>query len=146
MIDNVVIKVLSKEHGKKVIEYFKSNGIDTKGMQGNHHEKISRHCHYGLINGVFSNYTIESVLAKGAKFIELPEEEQEVTHETPEYYKKNGIEAIDVIEAYGLGFNLGNVIKYVLRHENKEDALKDLKKAMYYLEREIKTYESKINN
>ena len=31
----------------------------------------------------------------------------------PGYYKHGGIEAIDVIEAWDLGFNLGNTIKYV---------------------------------
>jgi hypothetical protein len=38
-------------------------------------------------------------------------------------------EAIDVIEDFKLNFNLGNVIKYVLRSRKKEDYLKDLKKA-----------------
>ena len=46
-------------------------------------------------------------------------------------------EAIDVIEAFGLGFSLGNVVKYVLRAGKKEDRLKDLEKAMEYLKFEI---------
>ena len=56
-----------------------------------------------------------------------------------EYYESNGLSAIDVIEAYDLDFNLGNVIKYVLRagrkpHESKQEALA---KALDYLERAV---------
>lgn len=56
----------------------------------------------------------------------------------PAHYSAGGIEAIDVIEAFGLGFHLGNVVKYVLRAGRKSaDALEDLRKAQWYLEREI---------
>jgi len=47
------------------------------------------------------------------------------------------VEVIDVIEAFALGFNLGNAVKYVLRADLKEDALTDLRKARWYLDREI---------
>lgn len=46
-------------------------------------------------------------------------------------------EAIKVIEAWGLGFNLGNVIKYIARAERKGTPLDDLRKARWYLDREI---------
>lgn len=55
----------------------------------------------------------------------------------PAHYQGNGLEVIDVIEAFGLGFRLGNVVKYVLRAEKKDATLEDLKKARWYLEREI---------
>ncbi len=55
----------------------------------------------------------------------------------PNHYRQGGIEVIDVIEAYALGFNLGNVVKYTLRAGKKDDALADLKKARWYLDREI---------
>jgi len=57
----------------------------------------------------------------------------------PTYYKGDtGIEAIDYIEAFNLNFNLGNVIKYVSRAGKKtDDALEDLEKARWYLNREI---------
>lgn len=56
----------------------------------------------------------------------------------PAYYKTGGIEAIDVIEAWGLGFSLGNVVKYIARCGRKSDnVLGDLKKAVWYLNREI---------
>ncbi|MBR0204183.1 MAG: DUF3310 domain-containing protein [Synergistaceae bacterium] len=57
----------------------------------------------------------------------------------PDYYQANGYEAIDYIEAHGLNFNLGNVIKYVTRAGRKtDDPVPDLEKARFYLEREIK--------
>jgi hypothetical protein len=46
-------------------------------------------------------------------------------------------EAIKVIEAWGLGFNLGNAIKYIARVDRKGDAIDDLRKARWYLDREI---------
>ena len=57
----------------------------------------------------------------------------------PDYYKSGNIEAIDFIEAHGLNFNLGNVIKYITRAGRKdgEDVLTALRKAQWYLEREI---------
>lgn len=56
----------------------------------------------------------------------------------PDHYKgKNGLESIQVIEAFGLNFALGNATKYILRAGKKENKLQDLKKAMWYIEREI---------
>lgn len=61
--------------------------------------------------------------------------------EHPQYYggSDNPYEAIKVIEAWDLGFCLGNVIKYISRNGKKEGeaAIKDLKKAKQYLEFEI---------
>ena len=55
----------------------------------------------------------------------------------PAHYKGNGMEAIDVIEAFGLNFCLGNAFKYIARAEKKGNPLEDLKKARWYLDREI---------
>lgn len=54
------------------------------------------------------------------------------------YMSKNGIESIDVIESFDLNFNLGNATKYILRSGKKWNRIEDLKKAIWYLEREIK--------
>ena len=61
----------------------------------------------------------------------------EINH--PEYYINGGIEAIDFIDAHRLNFNLGNVIKYITRAGRKdgEDSITALRKARWYLEREI---------
>jgi len=55
----------------------------------------------------------------------------------PSHYKwlPSGVEVIDVTE--WLPFNLGNVVKYCLRSDHKHNALEDLRKAQWYLEREI---------
>tara|TARA_R100000734_G_C3294019_1_gene85438 strand:+ start:569 stop:763 length:195 start_codon:yes stop_codon:yes gene_type:complete len=56
----------------------------------------------------------------------------------PKYYRKN-IEVADFIEEYNLNYFEGNVIKYVVRHKDK-NGLEDLQKAKWYLERLIKKY------
>lgn len=61
----------------------------------------------------------------------------------PEHYTRGGIECIDVIEALGLGYHLGNAMKYLWRAGHKADALEDLKKARWYLDREIERREGK---
>ena len=49
----------------------------------------------------------------------------------------NPYEAIKVIEAWGLGFCLGNAAKYIARAGKKDSELQDLKKARWYLDRRI---------
>lgn len=61
---------------------------------------------------------------------------EKVNH--PDHYKSNGMEAIDVIEAYHLDFSLGNAVKYILRAGRKSRSkLEDLQKASWYINREI---------
>jgi hypothetical protein len=57
----------------------------------------------------------------------------------PAHYKVGGIETIDFIEAKKLNYRLGNVIKYLTRADHKGNKLEDLKKAQWYLEREIES-------
>ena len=65
----------------------------------------------------------------------------------PDHYggKENTYEAIKVIEAWGLGFHLGNVIKYISRAGKKDPKtlIQDLKKAAWYLEKYIEKLEEK---
>lgn len=55
----------------------------------------------------------------------------------PAHYNHGKIEAIDVIEDWGLGFCLGNAVKYIARADHKGAPLADLEKAQWYLTREI---------
>ncbi len=55
----------------------------------------------------------------------------------PAHYTFSDIEPITVIEAWQLGFHLGNVVKYIARAGRKGNRLDDLKKARWYLDREI---------
>jgi hypothetical protein len=63
----------------------------------------------------------------------------------PQHYggAENPFEEIKVIEAWGLGFNLGNAVKYISRAGKKDAArlAEDLKKARWYLDREITNLE-----
>ena len=56
---------------------------------------------------------------------------------SPPHYKVGGIETIDFIEAKGLDYNLGNVVKYITRADHKGDRATDLQKAQWYLNRAI---------
>jgi Protein of unknwon function (DUF3310) len=56
----------------------------------------------------------------------------------PAHYKVGGIETIDFIEAKGLNYNLGNVVKYISRADHKGATAEDLHKARWYLNREIR--------
>ena len=68
----------------------------------------------------------------------------------PKHYggKNNPYEAIKVIDAWELGFSLGNTVKYISRAGKKESdkELQDLKKAMWYLQHHIEELEKKQSN
>ncbi|WP_231289872.1 DUF3310 domain-containing protein [Komagataeibacter europaeus] len=55
----------------------------------------------------------------------------------PRHYNAHpsGIECIQVVEH--MSFNLGNALKYIWRADEKGNALEDLKKAEWYIKREI---------
>lgn len=55
----------------------------------------------------------------------------------PQHYNMGKFEAIDVIEDWQLNFNLGNTVKYISRAGHKDDTIQDLKKSLWYLQREI---------
>ena len=57
----------------------------------------------------------------------------------PAHYggEDNPYEAIKVIEAWDLGFCLGNTVKYISRAGKKGDIVEDLEKARWYLDREL---------
>lgn len=72
-----------------------------------------------------------------------PNKKEMVNH--PDHYHPGTYEAINVIEAWDLNFNLGSAIKYISRCglkpdaelSKKEKALEDLRKATWYVNREI---------
>lgn len=62
----------------------------------------------------------------------------------PEHYTHpSGAECIEIAEHFS--FNLGNVVKYVWRNGRKHDRIEDLRKAAWYLEREIMRLENDID-
>lgn len=61
----------------------------------------------------------------------------------PHYKGRHGLEVIEIVENFDLGFCLGNVVKYVCRAGRKHaDLVQDLKKARWNLDREISRLES----
>lgn len=110
---------------------------------------------YKIINVVDGNYVIRDEISRLdfnipcptidihaiaiKKPVEKPKEKSKdsaVDH--PSYYQGK-IEVIDFIEDKKLGFNLGNCVKYISRagKKNPDKRIEDLKKARWYLDREI---------
>ena len=73
--------------------------------------------------------------------VELVSKHDAVNH--PKHYTEHpsGIECIQITEH--MGFCLGNAVKYIWRADLKNDAIEDLKKAQWYIQREIKRRETK---
>ena len=92
--------------------------------------------------GIKDNQSADDAPAHTSEQLADIERREAVNH--PAYYKTGGIEAIDVIEAWNLDFCLGNTVKYIARCGRKSDkVLEDLKKAAWYLNREIERMERK---
>ena len=89
---------------------------------------------------VFSNDIIGGV-AKGFNFFDVDIEEEKEMINHPSHYNQGKYEAIDVIEDWKLNFNLGNTVKYISRAGHKDNIIQDLKKASWYLNREIERLE-----
>lgn len=89
-------------------------------------------CSNQLVYNVKSDW--RNVQSAG-RLVELHPIPDVVNH--PKHYTVGGIETIDFIEAKKLGYNLGNVVKYVSRVDQKDDPIENLKKARWYLDREI---------
>ena len=92
---NQVIEVLNKEHGKKVIEYWRSKGVDTWVLQGDcNRDGGYKKRYYGVINDMFDCYTIEFARKHNAEIIELPKEENSfprvmlVSNDGDDWYKR----------------------------------------------------------
>ena len=83
---------------------------------------------------------ISEALNVDYKELNMEEDKKEMI-DHPKHYNMGKYEAIDVIEGWGLGFNLGNTVKYISRAGYKDNILQDLKKALWYLDREIKRIE-----
>ena len=92
--------------------------------------------------------TVRHALQRGDVSILEPKEDMieprnQIDH--PLHYggEDNPYEAIKVIEAWGLGFSLGNAVKYISRAGKKDPSkeIEDLKKARWYIDRAIQQRE-----
>jgi hypothetical protein len=107
----------------------------------------------GAITGILPNETFPfEVTFPGGNSLSFSEveistvedggqEDDDVNHPSHYTWLPNGLEVIDVTE--NLNFNLGNAVKYVLRANHKHDQpLTDLRKAVWYITREIQRMEA----
>lgn len=60
--------------------------------------------------------------------------QKKMKHIIDRIVKRGYIEAIDVIDAWGLNFNLGSAVKYELRLGEKDDVIIEIDKAIQYLQ------------
>ena len=80
-------------------------------------------------------------ISRGDILLNEKDKKEMVNH--PSHYYMGKYEAIDVIEDWNLNFNLGNAVKYISRAGHKDDIVQDLKKSLWYIEREIQRLENK---
>ena len=66
----------------------------------------------------------------------------------PSHYTDGRIEVIDFIEDKELGFHLGNAVKYISRagRKNPDKTIEDLRKAVWYINRQIERLERVKND
>lgn len=109
-----------------------------------------KHCFCNNKDSVFCNTKVNSYDTCGHFFPSLStiakekiKEKETVNH--PNHYNVGGIEVIDFIESWNLKFSLGNAIKYIARAPYKNNELEDLKKARWYIDREIQRLEKNTN-
>lgn len=66
----------------------------------------------------------------------------------PPHYKRGGVECVDVLEAMVTGWSpqtaarIGQAFEYIFRHAHKRAPVSDLKKAVWWIQREIDALES----
>lgn len=78
---------------------------------------------------------VKKAIKKSAKKVVKPKKKEMVNH--PSHYNSGKIEVIDFIEDQKFGFNSGNAVKYISRASHKGKEIEDLKKSIWYLEREV---------
>jgi len=104
-------------------------------LKGSPCQQLARNCHYAPHKAWRAEQAYQAYLSTTSP----GETSSAVAH--PKHYNVGRIEVIDAIEAWSLGFNLGNVVKYVARADHKAAPVEDLKKACWYLMREIERRE-----
>lgn len=120
---------------REEIERLVDKGYNTKDIA----QKTGANPSY--VSTVKNQYLREKSWAEGDKLPEIIVQEIPAPKpdnvNSPQHYTAGGIETIDFIEAKRLNFRLANVVKYVSRAPFKGNALEDLEKARWYLDREI---------
>ena len=142
--DKIAVHLPTGKDFETFLKYYEN----PKELELRHWQKCRKKFCIDLQDGCFcekkwyesNNYTIINIHDYIKQFHNVVE-----IDETPDHYKTNTFDARDLITAYGLNFNRGNVIKYVARAGKKGNELEDLKKAKNYLDYEIKRLENGHN-
>ena len=127
----------------------KGDKVKVIGNSNSHCYEIGSTITVGKLHDDFSNFegveeTYFNDTDKCSWFVKYKDCELiEPNQNKPEHYKTTSIDVIDFVKLYDLNFNLGNVVKYVCR--NKGTDKEDYKKAIDYLQRELKYLESLDN-
>jgi len=137
MINNTVIKVLNPEHGKRVAEWFESQGVKDIPLIIPY---LCEFNYWGVIEGAYDRFRESYVLKKGLSVIELPEIKENYDFINPSHYKKFSVETIDMMvavwgkESTALHCEMC-AFKYRLRMGEKPDQPieRDLEKVNWYL-------------
>ena len=104
------------------------------------HEEPCCDCKYRFDPG-----TVARLKAKDCfKSKEYKDVEVDMVNHPPHY--QHGIEPIVFIESHNLNFNLGSAVKYIARAPYKGKELEDLRKAKWFIEREIKRHDNYRND
>jgi hypothetical protein len=137
-----VLQFVRKNPNAKAKEVSKATGVNINSVYQAiyHHKKASRLPSTNVPNAqmslaLFSDSQKKEAVDKLAHMERVLAKHDNVNH--PSHYKVGGIETIDFIEAKSLSYNLGNVVKYLTRADHKGNKLEDLKKAQWYLNREV---------
>ena len=142
-----VLQFVRKNPNAKAKEVSKATGVNINSVYQAiyHHKKASRLPSTNVPNAqmslaLFSPSQKKEAVDKLAHMERVLAKERALARDMvnhPSHYKVGGIETIDFIEAKSLGYNLGNVVKYITRADHKGNKLEDLEKAQWYLNREI---------
>ena len=109
-----------------------STQIDCSGIECNE-------CPFKNLNSTCQALTPNENIIRANKYLNKNNETIPTDNvNNPSHYNVGTIEVITVIEDWKLNFNLGNAIKYIGRCEHKNNKEEDIKKAIWYLERELK--------
>jgi hypothetical protein len=82
-MNNIVIKSLNRDHGYIVIDFWRSNGVDTGKFRGTINEKDGDiDIYYGVINGKFANYSLDEVIQAKAKIVKLEDIVEDISKRT----------------------------------------------------------------
>jgi hypothetical protein len=128
-----IMKYLHRRPNEKASVIAKATGVSIQTVYQVKHMRKKE--------GKLPSTTAPNARKSLALFSGSPKNEKLImTHDNvnhPAHYKTGGIETIDFIEAKSLSYNLGNVVKYITRADHKGNKLEDLKKAQWYLNREV---------